>query len=711
MTGKISEMAAIGSLTATDLMEVSEDSISSPTTWSTKSVTISKLGNGIRWLHQGTAAAAMGTTELVLLSQESSTVTITATTISAAAADNSYNDSGSGFVTAGFAVGDAVTVRGFTGDTANNITSGVITSLSAGKMIIGGTDGDVIVDDAAGESVTISKWVPVRKVVDDLLHFSSAGTASSATVIEGTDNSNAMLRITQLGTGDALVVEDASTPDSTPFAIKADGALLIGHNAQLTSPNAQNESQVTLKNQIHGISNTQSALLMTQFNAAAQGAAPGLMFARAWDASLAGMTAVRDGDKLGSIKFTGADGTNFISAAGLYAEADGTISTGIVPGELVFRTATSAGTLTEGLRLKSTQEVRVTANNSTSALTINQVGTGNAFVVEDAATPDSTPFAIDATGVAIQGTTASYTVANVQNGNSQVTPLFQQHGTATQQANVASTLWSATTAVGSALVLSKSANASIGSHTAVANGDVLGHVVYEGSDGTEFRRAAEVRATADGTISTGIVPGQIQARTSNASGTMTTAMVIDSKQNVVIGTAQLADSATDGYLYIPGTTSGAPSGSPTAYSGRHPMVYDDTNSRLFVHNGTAWRGVVSNESMVIACSDETTALTTGTAKVTFRMPYAFTLTAVRASLTTAQATGSTLTIDINESGASILGTKLTIDNTEKTSTTAAAAATITDSSLADDAEMTVDIDTVGDGTATGLKIYLIGYRP
>lgn len=118
-------------------------------------------------------------------------------------------------------------------------------------------------------------------------------------------------------------------------------------------------------------------------------------------------------------------------------------------------------------------------------------------------------------------------------------------------------------------------------------------------------------------------------------------------------------------------------------------------------------GVVT-QSIIIASSDEATALTTGAAKVTFRMPYAFTLTAVRASLTTAQAGGSTFTVDINEGGASILSTKLTIDNTEKTSTTAASAAVISDASLADDAEITIDIDQIGDGTAKGLKVYLIG---
>jgi hypothetical protein len=92
------------------------------------------------------------------------------------------------------------------------------------------------------------------------------------------------------------------------------------------------------------------------------------------------------------------------------------------------------------------------------------------------------------------------------------------------------------------------------------------------------------------------------------------------------------------------------------------------------------------------------------------MPYAMTVTAVRASLSTAQASGSIFTVDINEGGTSVLSTKLTIDNTEKTSTTAATAAVISDSALADDAEITIDIDQIGNGSAKGLKVVLIGTR-
>lgn len=119
--------------------------------------------------------------------------------------------------------------------------------------------------------------------------------------------------------------------------------------------------------------------------------------------------------------------------------------------------------------------------------------------------------------------------------------------------------------------------------------------------------------------------------------------------------------------------------------------------------------VTGTQSIVVACSDESTAIDATGTKVTFRMPYAFTVTAVRASLTSACSTG-TFTVDINEGGTSILGTKLTIDATEKTSTTAASAATITDSALASDAEITIDVDNVGDSTATGLKVTLIGVR-
>ena len=114
------------------------------------------------------------------------------------------------------------------------------------------------------------------------------------------------------------------------------------------------------------------------------------------------------------------------------------------------------------------------------------------------------------------------------------------------------------------------------------------------------------------------------------------------------------------------------------------------------------------ECLMFAISDETTALTTGV-KLAVRMPYAFTLTGIRASLTTAGSTGTT--IDVLEGGVSIMTTdKLNFDASGKTTTTySGTAATLTDTSLADDAEITFDITTAGT-SAAGAKVYLIGRR-
>ncbi|MCY1293175.1 hypothetical protein D9M68_176710 [compost metagenome] len=146
------------------------------------------------------------------------------------------------------------------------------------------------------------------------------------------------------------------------------------------------------------------------------------------------------------------------------------------------------------------------------------------------------------------------------------------------------------------------------------------------------------------------------------------------------------------------------------YTGSTWSLPDMTGGAVSSVNGKAG-SVTVLAPIIVACSDEVTALTAGTEKITFRMPYDFALTAVRASLTVAQASGSILTIDINKGGTSILSTKLTIDNAEKTSATAATPPVISDAALADDDEITIDIDQVGDGTASGLKITLIGYQP
>jgi len=133
---------------------------------------------------------------------------------------------------------------------------------------------------------------------------------------------------------------------------------------------------------------------------------------------------------------------------------------------------------------------------------------------------------------------------------------------------------------------------------------------------------------------------------------------------------------------------------------------DDIEAMIQAH---AVGGSSQTESFIVPLGDETTDHSTGTDIFRFRMPYAFTVTDVRLSCNTAP-TGATLfTADVSESGVSILSTLVTLDDGESTSTTAATPYVLSDTALADDAEISVAIVAVGDTTAgAGCKLTIIG---
>lgn len=136
-------------------------------------------------------------------------------------------------------------------------------------------------------------------------------------------------------------------------------------------------------------------------------------------------------------------------------------------------------------------------------------------------------------------------------------------------------------------------------------------------------------------------------------------------------------------------------------------------TRLIDGQTASGRSIKESVALVVGVGDETTAITTGTNKRRFRAPFAFTITDARASLASAQASGSVVTLDCKVGGNSIFSTLVSIDNNEVTSTTAATPPVLnsTYTSVADDALIAIDI-TQADGStaAAGLKVALLGYR-
>ena len=101
-------------------------------------------------------------------------------------------------------------------------------------------------------------------------------------------------------------------------------------------------------------------------------------------------------------------------------------------------------------------------------------------------------------------------------------------------------------------------------------------------------------------------------------------------------------------------------------------------------------------------------MTTGQ-KVQFRTPFGFTVSGVRASLTTAATGASLFTVDIEQGGVSILSTPITIDSGETTSVTAATPPVISTTALTNDSIITIDVDQIGNTTSgQGLKVTILG---
>ena len=165
----------------------------------------------------------------------------------------------------------------------------------------------------------------------------------------------------------------------------------------------------------------------------------------------------------------------------------------------------------------------------------NAAATGNALVVEDSANPDATPFAINTDGYVLAGHTASVAVS-APNAVTQVGASIQQNGLLLATSTLSQTLWG-NGANGPSHVLAKSRGLTVGSHVPVIDADNLGFVQWQGSDGTNFYRSADIRAQVDGTVSAGVVPANMSFRTTTSAGALTQRLLIGANGNILLGTA------------------------------------------------------------------------------------------------------------------------------------------------------------------------------
>lgn len=176
---------------------------------------------------------------------------------------------------------------------------------------------------------------------------------------------------------------------------------------------------------------------------------------------------------------------------------------------------------------------------------------------------------------------------------------------------------------------------------------------------------------------------------------------IDSSGNVVTGTTGGSGGSFTGGTVAGATTFQSDVTLNTIGSGASVVILGLDSTGKIVSGQTSTASVF--DSLGFAVSDETTAITSGTSKLSFRMPYQFQVTGVTAYLTT---TGSTTTIiDVNRQGSTIFSSPINLTSGQYTTTVTNLSSTI----LYDSDVITVDIDAAGTG-AKGLKLWINGYR-
>jgi len=354
-------------------------------------------------------------------------------------------------------------------------------------------------------------------------------TGSANAIISVTDNTNAALRITQLGTGDALLVEDETNPDASPFVIDNSGRTILGTTSSISVSGTAPPFQLHTPG---------AGASYTRWSSNATGFATTI--AKSRSATIGTYSIVSNADQIGILNFVADDGTAFVPAASIIANVDGTPGTNDMPGRLVFSTtADGASSPTERMRISSTGQTTISGNtiisvtdNTNAALRITQLGTGNALLVEDIANPDSSPFLIDAGGVVVKGATQAY------ESTTGATPVVQLHGATTNTSNVgyAATNW-ATATGGSSFTFAKSRGGVIGTHAIAAANDNIGVMSFIGSDGTSFIPAAQITGSIDGTPGTNDMPGRLVfSTTADGASSPTERMRIDSTGDIGIGT-------------------------------------------------------------------------------------------------------------------------------------------------------------------------------
>jgi hypothetical protein len=248
--------------------------------------------------------------------------------------------------------------------TNKKITAQLLADDLAGIVSDGSIATSKLASGALPSGVTVSSTNIVNGTIVDADVSASAAIAGSkvspsftAPSVISVNSSSDALRITQTGGGNALVVEDSTNPDATPFVVDSSGRVVVGDVMSRTGPYGFSRGlQITnVGAQLAAVINNQSG--------------EGLAFVKSRGTPSSPHTIVQNGDSLGTIAFTGSDGGDYVLGSQISSFVDGTPGSNDMPSRLVFFTSADGTTgIVERMRITSAGNVGIGTDTPSSKL-------------------------------------------------------------------------------------------------------------------------------------------------------------------------------------------------------------------------------------------------------------------------------------------------------------------------------------------------------
>ena len=422
-------------------------------------------------------------------------------------------------------------------DVTNIDAVGVITARTGVKVTAGGVD-----VTAGGLNVTagVSTFAADLSIADKIIHTGDTNTAI------------------RFPAADTFTVE---TGGSEAIRVDSSQRLLVGTTSSIL---------------IDGVVNSKAQIEHTNYDASLtikrnqnSSGGPTSFFVKSRGTSDGSNTVVQSGDTLGRLRFFGTDGSDPAEGASISAVVDGTPGSNDMPGRLTFNTtADGASSPTERLRITSAGLVGINSESPASILDVtteassnsginftnigaapiidfkgNNVASAGRIRMNEASGGGVLQFATKTTGGTV---TEAFRIDNSQRlliGHTSDVMGCNVQSSTTGGNNFAAGRFAANTG-GPDIVLRKSRNATVGSHTIVQDNDDLGNIFWGGSNGSAFKNGARITASVDGTPGSGDdMPARLTFFTSaESSSSPTERLRIDSSGNVGI------NSTNPGYL-------------------------------------------------------------------------------------------------------------------------------------------------------------------